>query len=43
MVSSSSVAQHLEHLEVVLSRLGIEELKAKLEKCAGSGPVAYSN
>ena len=34
VVFSSSVAQHLERLEVVLSRLQQENLKAKLEKCA---------
>lgn len=34
VVFSSSVFQHLERLEVVLGRLGIEGLKAKLQKCA---------
>lgn len=34
VVFSSSVAQHLEWLEVVLGRLGGEGLKAKLEKSA---------
>lgn len=34
VVFSSSVAQHLEHLEVVLSRLEHEVLKVKLSKCA---------
>ncbi|RXN39397.1 Transposon Ty3-I Gag-Pol poly [Labeo rohita] len=34
VVFSSSVTQHLEWLEVVLGRLKLEGLKAKLEKCA---------
>lgn len=34
VVFSSSVAQHLQRLEVVLSRLQREGLKAKLQKCA---------
>ena len=34
VVYSSSVTQHLQRLEVVLSRLHKEGLKAKLEKCA---------
>lgn len=34
MVFSSSVAQHLERLEMVLGHLEKEGLKAKLEKCA---------
>ncbi|XP_026064099.1 uncharacterized protein LOC113047063 [Carassius auratus] len=34
IVFSSSVSQHLERLEVVLSRLEREGLKAKLSKCA---------
>lgn len=34
VVFSSSVAQHLERLEVVLSRLKREGLKANLGKCA---------
>lgn len=34
IVYSSSVAQHLERLEVVLGRLKQEGLKARLEKCA---------
>lgn len=34
VVFSSTVAQHLERLEVVLQRLQKEGLKAKLEKCA---------
>lgn len=33
VVFSSSISQHLERLEGVLSRLGQEGLKAKLEKC----------
>ncbi len=34
VVYSSSVEQHLERLEVVLSRLEHENLKVKMEKCA---------
>uniref|UniRef100_A0A8C1XCE3 Gypsy retrotransposon integrase-like protein 1 n=1 Tax=Cyprinus carpio TaxID=7962 RepID=A0A8C1XCE3_CYPCA len=34
VIFSSSVEQHLERLELVLSRLQCEGLKAKLEKCA---------
>lgn len=34
VVLSSSVTQHIEHLEVGLSRLQQEGLKAKLSKCA---------
>ncbi|KAL1257999.1 hypothetical protein QQF64_011243 [Cirrhinus molitorella] len=34
IVFSSSVSQHIERLEVVLSRLKREDLKAKLSKCA---------
>ncbi|CAM4713469.1 unnamed protein product [Leuciscus chuanchicus] len=34
IVYSSSIAQHLERLEVVLDRLRQEGLKARLEKCA---------
>ncbi len=34
VVFSSSIAQHLERLEMVLSRLEKEGLKVKLEKCA---------
>lgn len=34
VVFSSSISQHLQRLEVVLSRLQKEGLKAKLEKCA---------
>lgn len=33
MVFSTSIAQHLERLEVVLGCLEREELKARLEKC----------
>ncbi|KAF7701749.1 hypothetical protein HF521_001032, partial [Silurus meridionalis] len=34
VVFSTSITQHLERLEVVLSRLEREGLKARLEKCA---------
>ncbi|KAL2099271.1 hypothetical protein ACEWY4_005751 [Coilia grayii] len=34
IVFSASVSQHLQRLEIVLSRLQQEGLKAKLEKCA---------
>lgn len=34
VVFSTSIAQHLERLEVVLDRLEREGLKARLEKCA---------
>lgn len=42
IVFSSTVAQHLERLEVVLKRLHQEGLKAKLEKCSFFQPeVSY--